>query len=1008
VNFFELVERYRKAFLFLLAFVVVAGIVLVMRMPVSLFPNITFPRIVILVDNGEEPAERMMVEVTKPLEEAVNSVPGVNLVRSITSRGSAEISVALDWGSNVRQALQTIQGRIANIRNTLPPNASIQSEQMDVSVFPIQGYSLTSDSISLVDLRDFALYQIRPALMRVNGVAQVQVTGGETREFRVVVSPEKLESYGMDITQVSAAIQKRNIVESSGLVNNNHLMYLSLVSGVLTTTEEIESVVIAVHNSVPIYLKDIAEVRPASAESLIRTTAHGRPAVLINIIKQPTGSTVSIGKNVSAALERLPMPREAHFENFYDQSAFIDKTIANTRDSIIIGIVLAMLVLLAFLRSWRIAAVIAVVVPATIGATFVCLSITGRTINIMTLGGIAASIGLIIDDAIVVIENIFTRFPESKRTYGSGMAAFSHAANLSLREMMPAIIGSTVCTIVIQVPILFLGGITGAFFTSLSLTMIFALLLSFILSVSLVPLFASRLITERDMERESMKEEQTARHSLLYAGTLRKLLKRPVYFIPGALAILGTTVFLYAKIGSGFMPEMDEGAFVLDYTAPPGTSLTETDAMLKDVEKILMRVPEVESYSRRTGTQLGFFITEPNTGDFLVKLKLKRSRGVEAAQPSLAIDFGQLIMDVIGDLVNGPSPIEIKLFGENARVLQAKAGEIKAIIESVPGVVDAFNGIVISGPSYFVKVDPQRAAMAGFTAADIHDQLSTFMQGNAVSQVRHGEKLLGIRVMFPDAYRTDFDKIERLNLINPSGVKIALSAVASFERTAGDAELDREGLRQVISVKARISGRDLGHTIEDIKAKLRSSLLLPRDVSLSFGGLYQTQQESFKSLMFVALAAIALIFVVLLFEFREFAVPVSILIITMLSLFGVFLALFLSGITLNISSFVGIILIIGIVAENAIFVIHSTKIQQEKRGVNLDDALIRACLERSRPILMTTLGAVLAFLPLALGIGAGAQMEQPLAIAVIGGFSLSSILLFFGLPLAYRLIRRRS
>jgi multidrug efflux pump subunit AcrB len=474
---------------------------------------------------------------------------------------------------------------------------------------------------------------------------------------------------------------------------------------------------------------------------------------------------------------------------------------------------------------------------------------------------------------------------------------------------------------------------------------------------------------------------------------------------------------LYTKIGSGFMPEMDEGAFVLDYTAPPGTSLIQTDAMLNDVEKILMRVPEVASYSRRTGTQSGFYITEPNAGEFLVKLKSKRSRGieeiisdvrtnVEAALPSLTIDFGQLIMDVIGDLVDGPSPIEIKLFGENAKVLRAKACEIKTIIETVPGVVDAFNGIVISGPSYFVKVNPQRAAMAGLTAADIHDQMSTFMQGNAVSQVRHGEKLLGIRVMFPNAYRTDFDKIERLNLINPSGAKIALSAVASFERTAGDAELDREGLRQVISVKASISGRDLGHTIEDIKAKLKSRLLLPKDVSLSFGGLYQTQQESFKSLLFVALAAIALIFVVLLFEFREFAVPISILLITMLSLFGVFLALFLSGITLNISSFIGIILIIGIVAENAIFVIHSTKIQQEKRGLNLDEALIRACLERTRPILMTTLGAVLAFLPLALGIGAGAQMEQPLAIAVIGGFSLSSILLFFGLPLVYRLLRR--
>ena len=1017
MSVFGLVERYRKAFLFLVAFIVVAGALFVGRMPVSLFPDITFPRIVILVDNGEEPAERMMAEVTKPLEEAVNSVPGVNLVRSITGRGSAELSIALDWGSNVKQALQTIQGRISNIRTTLPLAASIQSEQMDVSIFPIQGYSLTSDSISLVDLRDFALYQIRPALMRVKGVAQVQVTGGDTREYRIVVSPEKLESYGMNITQVCGAIQKTNIIESTGLVNNNHFLYLSIVSGALTSIRDMESLVVAVRNSAPIDLKEIAEIKPASAESLIRTTAHGRPAVLINIIKQPAGSTVNIGKNVSAALQRVHLPHGVHFENFYDQSAFIDITIANTRDSIIIGIALAMLVLLAFLRSWRIATVIAVVVPSTICATFICLYATGRTINIMTLGGIAASIGLIIDDAIVVIENIFTRFPESKRLHGSGSAAFSHAASLSLKEMMPAIIGSTLSTIVIQIPLLFLGGITGAFFTSLSLTMIFALAISFTLSIFLVPLIASRLITERDMERESEKEERITRLSLLYEKTMRSLLKRPFYFIPGALFVLFSTVFLYTKIGSSFMPAMDEGAFVLDYIAPPGTSLVETDAMLKDVEKILMRIPEVASYSRRTGTQLGFFITEPNSGDFLVKLKSERRRGieeiidevrakVEAAQPGLEIDFGQLIMDVIGDLVNGPSPIEIKLFGENAKALQATAVEVKTIIESVPGVVDAFDGIVISGPSFFVNVDPRKAAMAGLTVADIHDQLSAFMQGNVTSKVRHGEKMLGIRVMFPNDYRNDFDKIEKAKVVNASGNSIALSSVASFERTPGEAERDREGLRQVISVKARISGRDLGHTMEEIKTKLRSRLLLPKDVTLSYGGLYQTQQESFKGLLFVALAAIALIFVVLLFEFREFAVPISILIVTVLSLFGSFLALFLSRITLNISSFVGIILIIGIVAENAIFVLHSTKIHQEKKGLNLDEALVSACTERTRPILMTTLGAVLAFLPLALGIGSGAQMEQPLAIAVIGGFSLSCFLLFFGLPVVYRLLRK--
>jgi multidrug efflux pump subunit AcrB len=547
--------------------------------------------------------------------------------------------------------------------------------------------------------------------------------------------------------------------------------------------------------------------------------------------------------------------------------------------------------------------------------------------------------------------------------------------------------------------------------------MIFALLISFVLSVTLVPLLSSWLISEKDMERESAKEDTKTKFSLLYTRLLRRMLRHRLVFIPGALIILAATIFFYTQIGSGFMPEMDEGAFVLDYTAPPGTSLIETDRILKNVESILMKIPEVESYSRRTGTQLGFFITEPNTGDFLVKLKQKRSRGVEAiidevrekvltAQPSLSIDFGQLIMDVIGDLVNGPAPIEIKLFGDNADILHAKAEEVTKLIEKVPGVVDAFNGIVISGPSFIVKVDERKAAQAGLTTTDIHDQMTAIMQGTAATQIQHSDKLIDIKVLFPAAYRTDLDRIQKTNLINAAGAKIPLSSIASFESTAGNAELNREGLRQMVAVTARISGRDLGHTMLDIKKTLTNGLVLNNGITLSYGGIYQTQQESFRDLLLVALASIALVFLVLLIQFREFAVPVSILIITLLSLFGTFLALYISHVALNISSFVGIVLIIGIVAENAIFLLHSAKSYYEKQKLDLDDALILACQERTRPILMTTLGAVLAFLPLALGIGVGTQMQQPLAIAIIGGFSVSSFLLFFGLPLVYRLIRR--
>ncbi len=1016
MTLFEYARRHTKAILFTVVVLAASGTALMLDLPVSLFPDITFPRIVILADNGEEPAERMMVEVTKPLEEAASSVPGVVLVRSITSRGSSEISISLGWGTDIQQKLQMLQGRISNIRNTIPASATIQTEQMQVSVFPILGYSLTSETLSMVELRDVALYQIRPALMRVNGVARVEVTGGDTREFRVTVSPEKLATYHLNARDVSDAIEKLNSVRASGIVDNNHQLYLSVVSGLFTSADEIQSTVVTVRNGIPIRVADLADVAPSVADKYIRTTAHGQEAVLINIIKQPNGSTVQIGNDVITEISKLKLPAGIRVENFYDQGGFIQSSIRSTRDSIIIGVILAMLVLLLFLKSWRVTIVVALVVPVTIIATFACLFAVGKTINIMTLGGIAAAVGLIIDDSIVVIENIFAHFVSFKSDPSRRDTGFVALAASSIRELMPAILGSTASTIVIHIPLAFLGGVTGAFFASLSITMVFAMTISFIFSISLAPLFASLVLREKDIEHEMGREHHHSVFARWYKRTLPVLLRWRLVFIPVALVILAATYLLYNNIGSDFMPDMDEGTFVLDYNSPPGTSLPETDRMLMKVEKMLMTVPEVESYSRRTGTQLGFFITEPNRGDYLVKLKKDRSRDIyeviadvreriASSEPSLRVEFGQLMMDVIGDLTNNPSPVEIKIFGSDVHVLQAKADEVRSLITSVPGVVDAFNGIVISGPSFIVHIDPLKASLAGLTATEVTDELSAIMRGRAESQIQRGEKLIPVRVRYPDSYHSDMEKIESLRLMNSSGTPIPLRSIATFERTSGQAELQREGLRPLVAVTARISGRDLGRTISDIQTTLAKNLVLPPGITISYGGLYQTQQESFRGLLLVALSAVLLVFIVLLVEFGEFAVPVSILIINVLSLFGVFGALWITGVTFNISSFVGIIMIIGIVAENAIFVLHNVK-RLEADGVELEASLVQASLMRSRPIVMTTLAAVFALLPLALGIGAGAQMQQPLAIAVIGGFSLSSFLLFFGLPLIYRLLRK--
>ena len=1007
--------RHAKAFLFLTMVVALSGMALLRLMPVSLFPDITFPRITILADNGEQPVERMMVEVTKPLEEVASSLPGVREVRSVTGRGSTEISLFLEWHSNIQQSLQILQGKISDIRNTLPPTASVQAEQMTVSVFPVMGYSLASPKRNLVELRDIALYQVRPALLRVPGVAKVEITGGKTREYLIACDPGKLQSYGITAAQVSDAISKSNQVTAFGLMENNYQIYLSLASENMRDLEDLGKAIVAVKNGVPIPVSAVAEVKTSVRDELIHTTAQGGEAVLITVLKQPQGSTVSVGKEIAARFSGLKLPPDVKVETFYDQGDFIRNSISSTQDSILIGVGLAMVVLFLFLRSWRVTLVVALVVPCTLAATFACLHAFGQTVNIMTLGGIAAAVGLLIDDSIVVLENIFFHMGHGDAGEAVSTEGFRKAADLSLKEMFAPILGSTATTLVIHIPLAFLGGLTGSFFAPLSITMVIALSLSFLFSVTLTPLLASKFIRRQDVERERAKEGRHSRMGVRYASLLRKLLRWRWLIVPASLAILTASWLIYKHTGSGFLPDMDEGTFILDYQSPPGTSLAETGRMLGQVEKILMSVPEVEAYSCRTGTQLGFFLTEPNSGDYTVKLRKERKRDIEeviseirgkieGGLPALRVDFGQLMQDVIGDLANNPSPIEIRIFGDDQAAIETAAKDVKERIEKVRGVVDAFEGIVISGPSFVVHIDDRKAALAGFAPGEVRDFLNIAQQGRADSWLQKGEKLIPVRVRYPDAYRSDLDKVKNMVLLTAQGEAVPLDRIATFEIAPGQSELRRDGLRPFLAVTARIEGRDLGSTVDEIKAKLQAELHLPEGMSLEYGGLYASQQESFRGLMWVSLAALLLVFGVLLIEFREFAVPISILIINALSLFGVVAALWITGVSFNVSSFVGLIMIIGIVAENAVFLMHYVHLYQAQ-GMTLDEALVKAVRIRTRPILMTMLAAVSALLPLSLGLGAGSQMQQPLAIAVIGGFATSSFLLLFGLPMVYRLLK---
>jgi CzcA family heavy metal efflux pump len=1009
---FEILSSHRKAIFFLVAALSLGGIVSLFQMPVSLFPDIDFPRIVMIADNGEEPADRMMIEVTRPLEEAARSIPEVVQVKSATSRGSTEISVNFSWGTDIIQSLQLLQGKIASIRNELPSTASIDIERMNATVFPIEGFSLVSDSLDQVQLRDLAYYVIRPALVRIRGVAEVRIVGGKQRSFLVTVDPLKLEARGLSITDISSAIARTNIVSSTGLVERNYQIYLTLTDGLYGGIDDIGQTVIEFKNGMPITVNDVASVTPSEKLSYIRVTADGRQAVLVNIIRQPEGNTVAIGQEVRSILGSLSseIPSSVGVKFFYDQGDFIRSSIGSARDSIFVGLLLAILIIFGFLRSFRIGSVALITVPAVFATTMLLLRVIGYTLNIMTLGGIAAAVGLVIDDIVVMIENIF-------RTLRSQQEKIKEAIADSMKEILPAIFGSSLSSIIVFVPFAFLYGVTGAFFKPLAVTMAISLAVSMVYSLAFVPFVAEAFIRDRDVALEAARE-QRSKHAIsrTYNSLLSSLLKRSYLGPVFALLVLGATYALYRSIGSDFMPEMDEGSFVLDYWSPPGTSLDETNRMLMHVEEILMAIPEVESYSRRTGTELGFFITEPNRGDFLVRLKNDRSRQVfpiedeirhkiESSEPALEFEFVQPMADLIGDLTTEPAPIVIKVFGPNQDVIEGQGRKIADLLQTIPGVVDVFNGIVISGPSIVVRPDPILAARAGLTAADIQAQLQTIIEGNADTYVLRGEKLIGVRTQYPQSYHSKLSDIEAVRIRSPRGFSVPLKSIAHIEILKGQSEVDREDLKLVVPVHARISGRDLGGTIAETKRELNSKIVLPQGVTYAFGGQYQSQQESFISLLYVLLAASLLVIAVMIIEFESFTIPVSVFFTNISALFGVLLALLISGITFNISSFVGMIMMVGIVQENGVFIIHMIQKIGKNEGFSVD-TVVKACTLRARPILMTTFAAVFALMPLALGVGAGAQMQRPLAVAVIGGFLLSSFLLLFELPTLYVFLRR--
>jgi CzcA family heavy metal efflux pump len=998
-------RQHQRSILLLILILAAGGALSAWYLPVGLFPQIDFPRVVVAVDAGDRPVDRMVVEVTRPLERALRRVPGVQDIRTTSSRGSAELALTFAWGSDMTAALLQTQAAVSGQLPLLPAGTTFNAQRRDPTVFPCLGLTLTSATRGAVALRDFAVYQLSPALSGLTGIADIEVLGGRKAEYQVLLDPARLQARGIATADVVQALTNNNTVNAVGRLEDHYRLYLTIADTRLLGIDDIRNTIVKTADGNVVKVADLGSVRLAVEPEWTRVTANGGDAVLINIRQQRGANTVSLVHDVRARLAELHknIPADIKIGTYYDQSELIVASAASVRDAILIGALLAALVLFVFLRSPRITLITALTLPIVIAITILLLRTLHMSFNIMTLGGIAAAVGLIVDDAVVMVEHIMRRV-------GAARDADAEIVMSAAQEMRQPLTGSSFATIVVFAPLAFLGGVAGGFFKALAITMACGLIVSYGLALLAVPLLAARLVRPRDAATMEHADRSMQRAHTVYAARMGRWLARPWWAI---LVIAGCAVIAllaYSRLGSGFMPQMDEGGFVLDYTSAPGTSLTETDRLLRQVEAIIAATPEVNNYSRRTGLQLGGGLTEANEGDFFVHLKPPPRRGIEdvmadvrakiAAQvPGLRIETAQLMEDLIGDLVATPQPIEVKVFGDDVDTDRVWAAKIAAAIGKITGVVEVFDGVKIAGDAIDIRVDRVRAALDGLDPDAVSRQVETLLGGSLAGAIQSGGKLIGIRVWTPADLRERIQQLEQLPLRAPDGHILPLDRVATLTIAGGQPQADRENQRPLVAVTARLEGRDLGSAMQQVQSTVLA-LHPPASVQIEYGGLYRQQQTSFRDLAVVFTGALLMIVALLMFLYENIAVVASILVATFCSLAGVFAGLWLTNTELDLSSIMGMTMILGIVTEIAIFYFAEIDFA---RVPDLA-ALIRAGTMRMRPIVMTSLIAILALLPLALGIGSGASMEQPLAIAIVAGLIAAVPIVLILMPAVYILL----
>ncbi|GMU03825.1 efflux RND transporter permease subunit [Corallococcus caeni] len=1003
MTWLTLLRRNASGGMVLLAALTLAGVFGATRLPVGLYPEVTFPRIVVAATLNGASAQTLRLSVTGPVEDALSTVIGVRQVRSRTIRAASEISLWFGSETDMEQALGLVNARLAEVQNALPPDATLSAERLTPSSFPIQTLAVTGTA-DPARLREFALRTLRPGLAGISGVGRVDVVGGDVRELLITVDAQRLEQAKLDLPTLATQVGGTLLLEPAGRLDVHYQQALVVVQGPVDSPDQLAALVVGGTPEAPVRLGDVARIQEGHADRLSLTYANGRPAVLVNVGRRPGADAVTLAREINAELERVRagLPPGIAIEVSYDQAGLIARSVAHVRDEVILGGVLTLGVVGLFLRSWRAMTAAAVVLPATLAMTIGALWLTGRTLNLMSLGGLAVAIGLVVDDAVVVVEAVYRRV-------AAGMERWAATAE-ALREIAWPVTNSTLTTVVVFTPLSLLPGVSGQFFSALAFTLCAAVLISWVLAVTLTPLLCGWLLAAPGGHH--------APEPAVPERILSQWRRRPGTLVAAVALVTALLALLGRGVGTGFLPELDEGAFVVDYFTPTGTSVAEADRLGHALEAVVAEIPEVLGTSRRLGAELGPpAATESSRGDLTVSLSPQRTRHgpdiieatrtrAEAALPGVRLEFVELLQDVLSDLEGAPDPVEVKLLGPDVQVLREFAPRVAEALRDIPGLVDLFDGVSGCTPEAHVEVDLVQAGRLGLTTRDVSAQVRSALLGEVVGTIPREGRPVDVRVRLRDADRLDPQVLQRVRLRTASGGVVPLTQVARVRQECQPAELLADNLRPLVAVTGRLEARDLGSVTTDVEARL-ATLKPPTGVEVRLGGQRESQRESFRALVLVLMLAALGVFLVLTFHFRGVVLPLLILGAVPVALAAGVACLRLTSTPLNVSSLMGCILLVGLVVKNGILLLDRAEAGRAE-GLSAAEAVGHATTVRLRPILMTTLATLLGLVPLALGLGEGGELQRPLAITVLGGLSLSTLTVLVGLPAAYVLVRRHA